>query len=129
MLRIKWPVALATVFLLVLGWWLIYTQEIVDRVEDNSVLLSQIFAEVQTGILTGDPTRETQALLNLQGMVVATQVPLVVMGPADTLITSANLPFDPDDTTPAGRAELRAYVAELDAVNPPVGDTNGIHIH
>ncbi len=33
MIRIKWPVALATAFLLLLGWWLIYTQEIVLRVE------------------------------------------------------------------------------------------------
>ena len=62
MIRIKWPVALATVFLLLLGWWLVYTQEIVRRVEENSVLLSQIFAEVQGGILANDPTRETQAL-------------------------------------------------------------------
>ncbi|MGE0159285.1 MAG: PAS domain-containing sensor histidine kinase [Gemmatimonadales bacterium] len=129
MVRIKWPVALATVFLLLLGWWLIYTQEIVRRVEENSVLLSQIFAEVQNGILTDDPTRETQALVNLQTMVVETQVPLVVMGPADTLIAHANLPFDPDDTTPEGKERIEAYVRSLDAMNPPVGDTTGLHIH
>jgi signal transduction histidine kinase len=129
MIRIKWPVALATAFVLLLGWWLIYTQEIVRRVEENSVLLSQIFAEVQSGILTDDPTRETQALLNLQGMVVGTEVPLLVMGRADTLLYHANLPFDPDDTTPAGRDEIRAYVRGLDAMNPPVGDTTTLHIH
>jgi signal transduction histidine kinase len=129
MIRIKWPVALATVFVLLLGWWLIYTQEIVRRVEENSVLLSQIFAEVQGGILADDPTRETQALLNLQSMVVETEVPLVVMGPTDTLLFYANLPFDPDDATPAGRDEIRAYVRSLDAMNPPVGDTTALHIH
>ena len=129
MIRIKWPVALATVFLLLLGWWLVYTQEIVRRVEENSVLLSQIFAEVQAGILTDDPTRETQALLNLQGMVVETGLPLVVMGPADTLLHYANLPFDPDDTTPEGRERIQEYVSALDAMNPPVGDTTTVHIH
>src|SRR5687767_2699836 len=129
MIRIKWPVALATVFLLLLGWWLIYTQEIVRRVEGNAVLLSQIFAEVQNGILTDDPTRETQALLNLQGMVVATEVPLLVMGPADTLIAYANLPFEPEDDTPAGKERIRAYVRALDATNPPIGDTGTVHIH
>jgi signal transduction histidine kinase len=129
MIRIKWPVALATVFLLLLGWWLVYTQEIVRRVEENSVLLSQIFAEVQGGILANDPTRETQALFNLQRMVVETQVPLVVMGPADTLLMWANLPFQPDDATPEGRQRIQAYVRSLDAVNPPVGDTANLHIH
>jgi signal transduction histidine kinase len=129
MIRIKWPVALATVFLLLLGWWLVYTQEIVRRVEENSVLLSQIFSEVQNGILTDDPTRETQALLNLQRMVVETELPLVVMGPADTLLHYANLPFDPDDTTPEGRERIQEYVRSLDAMNPPVGDTMTVHIH
>jgi signal transduction histidine kinase len=129
MIRIKWPVALATVFLLLLGWWLVYTQEIVRRVEENSVLLSQIFAEVQNGILTDDPTRETQALLNLQRMVVETELPLVVMGPADTLLHYANLPFDPDDTTSEGRERIQEYVRSLDAMNPPVGDTTTVHIH
>ncbi len=127
--RIKWPVALATVFLLLLGWWLVYTQEIVRRVEENAVLLSEIFAEVQGGILTGDPTRETQALLNLQTLVVETEVPLVVMGPADTLLGHANLPFDPDDTTLEGKEEIREYVRSLDAMNPPIGDTTNLHIH
>ena len=63
MIRIKWPVALVTVFALLLGWWVLYTQQIVRRVEENSVLLSRIFAEVQEGLLTQDPTRETQALV------------------------------------------------------------------
>jgi signal transduction histidine kinase len=129
MTRIKWPVALATVFLLLLGWWLVYTQEIVRRVEENAVLLSRIFAEVQGGILANDPTRETQALFNLQAMVVETGVPLVVMGPGDTLLMHANLPFDPDDTTLEGREEIQAYVRSLDATNQPIGDTSALHIH
>jgi signal transduction histidine kinase len=91
--------------------------------------LSQIFAEVQSGILTDDPTRETQALLNLQRMVVETELPLVVMGPADTLLYFANLPFDPDDTTPDGRERIQEYVSALDALNPPIGDTTAVHIH
>ncbi len=129
MLRIKWPVALATVFVLLLGWWLIYTQQIVQRVEENSLLLSRIFAEVQEGLLTQSPTRETQALLNLQRMVLETEVPLVVMGPADTVLQHANLPFAADEDTPAGQARIRDYVRILDSINPPVGDPNTLHIH
>jgi signal transduction histidine kinase len=129
MIRIKWPVALATSFVLLLGWWLIYTQQIVQRVEENSLLLSRMFAEVQEGLLTQSPTRETQALLNLQRMVLETQVPLVVMGPADTVLQHANLPFQVDKDTPAGQQRVREYVSFLDSINPPIGDPNTLHIH
>jgi signal transduction histidine kinase len=129
MTRIKWPVALATVFVLLLGWWLLYTQQIVQRVEENSVLLSRIFAEVQEGLLAQSPTRETQALFNLQGMVVETEVPLVVMGPADTVLYHANLPFEVDERAPDGQRRIREYVAVLDSLNAPIGDPNTLAIH
>ena len=129
MIRIKWPVALATLFLLLLGWWVLYTRTIVERVEENAALLSRIFAEVQEGLLAQNPARETQALLTLQQMIVETEVPLIVMGPADTVLQHANLPFDADETTREGQEEIRAYVRTLDVVNPPIGDPNFLHIH
>jgi len=129
MIRVKWPVALATVFVLLLGWWLLYTQQIVRRVEENSVLLSRIFAEVQEGLLTQDPTRETQALVNLQTMIVETDVPLVVTGPGDTVLYQVNLPFEVDEHTTQGQERLRTYVQRLDAVNQPVGDPSFNRIH
>jgi signal transduction histidine kinase len=129
MIRVKWPVALATVFVLLLGWWLLYTQQIVQRVEENAVLLSRIFAEVQEGLVSQDPTSETEALLNLQRMIVETDVPLVVTGPGDTVLYQVNLPFEVDEQTRQGQERLRAYVQRLDAVNEPVGDPNFNRIH
>jgi len=129
MMRIKWPVALATVFVLLLGWWLLYTQQIVQRVEENAVLLSRIFAEVQAGLLAQDPTRETQALLELQTMIVETEVPFVVTGAGDTVIYHANLPFEVDSQSPQGQERIRVYVRRLDAVNEPVGDPDFNLIH
>jgi len=129
MIRIKWPVALATLFVMLLGWWLLYTQQIVQRVEENAILLSRIFAEVQEGLLAQNQTRETQALLNLQTMIVETEVPLVVMGAADTVLLHANLPFEADENTRAGQLEIRDYVRSLDQVNVPVGDPDFVHIH
>ncbi len=129
MIRIKWPVALATLFVLLLGWWLLYTQQIIQRVEDDSAFVSHMFAVVQKGLLAPDQTRETQALFELQEMVVATGVPLVVMGPADTVLYHANLDFDVDELSPEGQDEIRAYVRTLDAVNAPVGDPDFLHIH
>jgi len=128
-IRVKWPVALATVFVLLLGWWMLYTQQIVQRVEENSVLLSRIFAEVQEGLLAQEPTRETQALVNLQSMIIETEVPLVVTGLRDTVIYHANLPFEVDADTPQGQERIREYVLLLDAVNDPVGDPSFNRIH
>lgn len=129
MIRVKWPVALATVFVLLLGWWLVYTQQIVQQLQGNSVLLSRIFAEVQEGLLTQDPGRETQALANLQQMVLATEVPLVVTGLRDTVLYHANLPFTVDELTPQGQERVREYVRTLDAVNEPIGDPSFSRIH
>ena len=127
MIRIKWPVALATLFVLLLGWYLLYTQQIVEQVRGNATLLSTIFAEVQEGLVTQG--NETQVLLNLQGIVRDAGVPLVVMGPADTVLFHENLPFPVDVNTTDGQERVRDYVRRLDAANAPIGDPNLMHIH
>lgn len=127
MIRIKWPIALATLFVLLLGWYLLYTHQIVEQVRGNAELLSRIFQEVQTGLVTQGS--ETQALFNLQGIVRDAGVPLVVMGPGDTVLAHENLPFSVDTNTPEGQDRVRAYVRRLDAEHEPVGDPNLMHIH
>ena len=78
MIRIKWPLALATLFLMLLGWWLFYTQEVVQRVEENSALMAEMFAELQEGVLSQDLTSRTRALVNVQEIVRRTGLPLIV---------------------------------------------------
>jgi signal transduction histidine kinase len=129
MIRIKWPVAFATLFVLLLGWYVLYTQQIVQRVQENSELLSRIFAEIQEGLLAQDRPRETEALLNLQAIVRDAGVPLIWMGPGDTVIAHENLPFEVDTDTPEGQERVREYVRGLDALNPPVGSPDANHIH
>lgn len=130
MTRIKWPVAIATLFLMLLGWYLLYTQQVFRRVQANSELLSRIYTEVQQGLVSQDPASETQALLQLQRIVTESGVPLVVMGPGDTVLTHVNLPFTVDDETPEGQARIRAYVRRLDEEHDPIGDPLGAqHIH
>ena len=96
MIRIKWPVALATLFVMLLGWYLLYTQQIFRRVQEHSELLSRIYTEVQEGLVSQDQTEVTQSLLELQHIVTESGVPLVVMGPSDTVLSHVNLPFDVD---------------------------------
>ena len=130
MIRIKWPVALATLFVLLLGWGLVYTQNIFNRVQANSELMSRIYTEVQQGLMSPNPNRETQALLELQRIVTESGVPLVVMGPGDTVLSHVNLPFEVDDLTVDGQARIRAYVREFEDKYPPIGDPDGVqHIH
>ncbi len=129
MLRIKWPVALATLFVLLLGWYLWYTQQIYQRARVNSEILSRIFSEIQVGLVAQDPSAETQALFNLQGIVAESGVPLVSMGPGDTVLGHRNLPFEADILTPQGQERVKAYVRRLDLINEPIGDTTVQHIH
>ena len=130
MIRIKWPVALATLFVMLLGWYLLYTQQIFRQVQANAEVLSRIYTEVQEGLVSQDPTRETQALLELQRIVTEAGVPLVVMGPGDTVINHVNLPFEVDERTPEGQERIRAYVRRLDQEREPIGDPEGPqHIH
>ena len=129
MIRIKWPLALATLFLMLLGWWLFYTQEVVQRVEENSALMAEMFAELQEGVLSEDLMSRTRALVEVQEIVRRTGLPLIVMGPSDTLISYANLPFEVDVESPESIEEVRAYVEVLDATHLPIGDPNFLHIH
>ncbi len=131
MIRIKWPIALATLFLLLLGWYLYYTQDIFRRVQENSELISRIYTEVQEAIVSENPARETQALLELQRLIVTESgVPFVMMGPGDTVLDHVNLPIEADENTPEGQAAIREYVRRLDDIHDPVGDLTGPqHIH
>jgi len=130
MIRIKWPIALATLFVLLLGWYLLYTQQIFRRVQENSELLSRVYTEVQAGLVSQDQAEVTQSLLELQRIVTESGVPLVVMGPGDTVLSHVNLPFEVDDATVAGQQRIRSYVQTLDAEHDPVGDPFGAqHIH
>lgn len=129
MRRIRWPVALATLFVALLGWYLVYTQQIVRALQADAEILTNIFSEVQEGISDPDPARAEEALWRLQGIILESGVPLVLTGPGDTVLSVENLPFEVDLSTPEGQRRVRAYVRRLDARNPPVGDPRVQHLH
>ena len=127
--RIKWPVALATAFVLLLGWYVVYTQQIVRALRANAEIFTEIYGEALTGLNSTDPTAEVEALVRLQQIILASGVPMVNMGPGDTVYAVRNLPFEVDLATPEGQARVRAYVQRLDVRHPPVGDPNLSHLH
>lgn len=129
MLRIRWPVALATFFVVLLGWYLIYMQGVVRALQEDAEMLTEIFSEVQAGITDPDPGRADEALFRLQTIILESEVPLVLTGPGDTILDARNIPFEVDVGTPEGQERLKAYVRRLDIRHQPVGDPNVQHIH
>jgi signal transduction histidine kinase len=128
-LKIKWPVALATMFLVLLGWYLVYTESIVRALEDNAERLSEIYHEVQAGLATMDQSAAITAMFNLQGIIIESGVPLVITGPGGLATAFENLDFEVDLDSPEGQREILAYTRSLDAAHPPVGDPNVQQIH
>jgi hypothetical protein len=47
MIRIRWPVALATLFLVLFGWYLLYTQSLLVGLNENQELTSEVFSIAQ----------------------------------------------------------------------------------
>ncbi|HIN49611.1 MAG TPA: HAMP domain-containing histidine kinase [Gemmatimonadetes bacterium] len=129
MLKIQWPVALATMFLVLLGWYLFYTESIVRALEDNAERLSEIYHEVQAGLATMDQSAAITAMFNLQGIIIESGVPLVITGPGGLATAFENLDFEVDLDSPEGQREILAYTRSLDAAHPPVGDPNVQQIH
>jgi hypothetical protein len=129
MARIKWPVALATLFVLLLGWYVVYTQQIVRALRADAETLARIFAEVQQGLSSTDPTAEVEALARLQTAIIESQVPIVQTGPGDTVLAAENLPFDVDLETAAGQERVRDYVRRLDLRHPPVPAPEQQYLH
>ncbi len=139
MIRIKWPVALATLFLILLGWYVIYPLSIVDELHQNEELMSEVFSLVQELIQdTGGPetsgapgslrdVRFESALFELTRVVIRSGIPLIWIDPADSVLSVENLPFDADIYAAEGQDLVKAYVRRLEATgrepvlsdNPP----------
>jgi len=127
--RIKWPIAVATLFVFLLGWYVVYTQQIVRALQADAEVLTEIYSEVQEGIISPDPGRADDALFQLQTIIRESGVPLIWSGPGDTILDVANLPFEADIRTAAGQERVREYIQRLDARRPPVGDATTGHLH
>lgn len=129
MRRERWPLFLATLFLILLGWYLVYTRSIGAALQENAETLTEIFAEVQRAAADPDPSRTDQALARLQDLVLSTDIPIVLTDVGDTVTAVANLPFEADVDTFDGQRRVRDYVRTLDLRNPPIGEPDGFQIH
>ena len=137
MIRIRWPVALATLFLIVFGWYLVYTQLLQDGLRANQALMSEVFAIAQE--LIQDTSRSERLvggrlqdvpLFDLQEVMIRSRIPMVIISPAESVVSVENLPFEADILTPEGQEEVQAYVSRIEATGQePVRGAGGTLIY
>ena len=122
MIRIRWPVALGTLFLIVFGWYLVYTQLLQDGLRENQALMSEVFAIAQE--LIQDTSRSERLvggrlqdvpLFDLQEVMIRSRIPMIIISPAESVVSVENLPFEADILTPEGQEEVQAYVSRIEA--------------
>jgi signal transduction histidine kinase len=129
MRRFNWPVALASLFVLLLLGYLLNTQRMVEAMRADAERLARIYNQLNQAIM--DPRQEVveDALFRLQAEVVQSRVPMVLTGPGDTVVSVVNLPFEVDVETLEGQRELRDYARRLDLRHAPVGDASAQQVH
>lgn len=115
--------------MLLLGWYLIYTEQIIRVFRADAASMTRMFAAVQTGITSPDTIEPLEALVTLQRMIIESGVPLILVGPGDTVLNVVNAPFQVDVETPEGQERVRAYMRRLAVRNPPIGDPESQRIY
>jgi signal transduction histidine kinase len=119
MSRRTWPIALAVLALLVLGSYLAYTQLLVREIKTQAEVSSRIFAQVQRGLLAETEAERLTALLEIQRMLDALDVPMVAFNSEDEpYAATRSLPFPPDLGSPEGIARLREWAERREERQP-----------
>jgi signal transduction histidine kinase len=130
MTRIRWPVALATLFVILLGSYVVYSFEIVQALRSEAGTLTEIYSEIQDALSDTTAARAEDALYRLQTKVIQSGVPLILTGPNDdTILDARNLGVNVDLNTPQGQKRVREIMRGLDERHPPVLGAGLQHIH
>src|SRR5919199_3953947 len=116
------PAALVAAGLVVLlATYVAYTQHLIAELRREALRSGRMYARVYGAL--GDPRDEgsTGALLDLSRHITEMGVPVIVTDAAGHPTAAANLPF----AAPVDDPRVAAYVATLDAQNPPVAEAGG----
>src|SRR6185369_3470551 len=111
--RRYWPAALAILALLFFGSYLAYTQYLLNRIQAEARIHSEMYAQVQRGITAPDDSAQiiqTNTFFELQRLLISLGVPLVLTDRSGAVVGARNLPFDSTDSGKRDR-----YVARLRA--------------
>ena len=111
------PALLVTLGLVVLlGWYVGYTQHLVAELRREASRSAQMYARVYSALSDPNDQSGTAALLDLSSHIDSMGVPVIVTDTRGRPTAKANLPFD----APLESPRTADYVRELDAQNAPV---------
>ncbi len=118
-------IALAVAVLL--GWYVLYTRQVVSELRRAAQVQVRMSTEILNAIADTNSTEGTriETLLTLTRQLQETGVPQVLTDPRGAVADTFNLPF----TAAWDSKQMRQYVRELDAVNPPIVAPGGSAIH
>jgi signal transduction histidine kinase len=129
LIKIKWPVALAVLFFSLLGWYVVYTQAIVDILRRDAEQITSMFAVVQEAIQDTEPGAPETALYRLQEIVIRSGLPLVVTEADGSVLYAENLPFDVDLGSEEGQAQVQRFIRRLNVEHRPIAGFQGTSVH
>jgi len=120
------PVTLAVLGVVVLlTWYVVYTQRVVGELRREASRVGLMYARVYDALSDPNPDAANAALLDLSRHIREAGVPLVVTDAAGTPTAAENLPFE----APVNSPEVRAYIAQLDRENVPVSEPGVGQVH
>lgn len=120
------PVTLAVLGVVVLlTWYVVYTQRVVGELRREASRVGLMYARVYDALSDPDPDAANAALLDLSRHIREAGVPLVVTDAEGTPTAAVNLPFD----APINSPEVRAYIEQLDRENMPVSEPGVGQVH
>jgi len=125
MIRIKWPIALATLFVLLLGWFVYYAETLSRQLHSDSELISEVFSLVQDGIQGTRPGGEVEALWDLQGLIILSGLPVVITDEDGVVLMAENLTFVVDVGSPEGQRLALEEVERMSVDHAPITGVAG----
>lgn len=120
------PVTLAVLGVVVLlTWYVVYTQRVVGELRREASRVGLMYARVYDALSDPNPDAANAALLDLSAHIRQARVPVVVTDAEGTPTAAVNLPFE----APVNSPEVRAYIEQLDRENVPVSEPGVGQVH
>lgn len=120
MLNRYWPTALVLLAVVVLGWYLVYTELLMREMRRDVVVNSRLYLEIIQGLNDPRQGAAEQTLLRLIDQVQGLGIPIVVTDPEGYPAYTSNLPETLDPNDPADQVRLYDYMLEMERANPAI---------
>lgn len=120
MLNRYWPTALVLLAVVVLGWYLVYTELLMREMRRDAIVHSRLYSQIIRGLNDPRVGAAEQTLLSLIDQVQNLGIPIIVTDPEGFPAYTSNLPFVADPNDPQDQLRLYEYMIELERRNPPM---------